>query len=251
MQLIKKLFGRPAGPVTGPESTQFHESEPSTETGSRNAPRRELVQVVLRDCMRRHGIPSAWMDCRILSVVTRNSKTGLHVQLIVRDGSEQMLSYVPAFQGSFMLEISRFDPRVDEWLFSLSWQFSALPSGSGTAIPTPPMWTVPAGANPVPEANALPATTPAGEAAAQAVGTAPAPLPAHARGAPADPGAALANSAGDEEVLEDLRALYAIRDAALRRGRPEQTGPAGERDFQETLPGPETGGSAPVPNHRR
>ena len=79
MQLIKKIFGKGPGPEPGPasESAQFHESEPTTGSGSgsRNATHRELVQVVLRDSMRRHGIPSAWIDCRILSVVSLTQRS--------------------------------------------------------------------------------------------------------------------------------------------------------------------------------
>lgn len=147
MQLIKKMFGRAPGtdPAPGSESAQFRESEDSSsESGSRNAPRRELVQVVLRDSMRRHGIPSAWIDCRILSVVTRSQRSGMHVQFIVRDGIDRLLTYVPAFQTSFMDEIARFDPRVDDWLFSVSWQFHNL-AKVASLMPDPALWSRPTG----------------------------------------------------------------------------------------------------------
>ena len=231
MQLIKKLFGRPSGATSGPESAQFHESEPSTEIGSRNAPRRELVQVVLRDSMRRHGIPSAWIDCRILSVVSRNSKTGMHVQLIVRDGADRLLTYVPAFQGSFMQEISRFDPRVDEWLFSLSWQFHPLPAAIDVAMPDPALWTVPPAPVPLVQAQVPPVATPGVVTVA--------------------PRAPVVDRAGDQEVLEDLQALYAIRDEAMRHGRPGRAGPAGEHDFEATRPGTDDDFSAPAPKPPR
>ena len=246
MQLIKKLFGRPSGGTSGPESAQFHESETSTELGSRNAPRRELVQVVLRDSMRRHGIPSAWIDCRILSVMSRNSKSGMHVQLIVRDGADRLLTYVPAFQGSFMQEISRFDPRVDEWLFSLSWQFHPLPFAIDTAMPDPAMWGVPSAAIPLPQAAIPPVATPgvvaSAPAAAAPIAT-PAPLATPA-GITAPP-APVVDRAGDQEVLDDLQALYAIRDESLRHGRPGRAGPAGEQDFEATRPGTDADFSAP------
>ena len=211
MQLIKRIFGRGPGPEPGPasESAQFHESEPTTGSGSgsRNATHRELVQVVLRDSMRRHGIPSAWIDCRILSGVSRTQRSGVHVQLVVRDGIDRLLSYVPAFQTSFMEEIARFDPRVSDWLFSLCWEFQNLNAKVASLMPDPAMWAATIGATPL-----LPTSAPT---AAQAA----------------------ADSARDEEVQEDLQALYAIRDAALARGRPKATGPAGEPDFESTVPG--------------
>ena len=251
MQLIKKMFGRPPGasPAAGPESAQFQESDHGSESGSRNAPRRELVQVVLRDSMRRHGIPSAWIDCRILSVVTRSQRTGLHVQFIVRDGVDRLLTYVPAFQTSFLEEIARFDPRVDDWLFSLSWQFLHFNAKVASLMPDPVVWAAttagaplqtsapiavqPVAATPVPTDAPTPAPT-----------RAPTPRPpvARAPATPAAPSSVTPSPAGDEDVMEDLQALYAIRDASMRQGRGDAaTGPAGERDFESTRPGEEPG----------
>lgn len=188
MGLLKKIFGgdKPA-PASAPPSSQFHESETTTEQGSKNAPRRELVQVVLRDTMRRHGIPSDWIDCRILSVVSRSAMTGMHVHLIVRHGHERLLAYVPAFQSSFMSAIEKFEPRVDDWLFSLSWQFVGLSEGDHPQMPDPRSWTA-------------------------------ASAPAAARGSE------------DDEVMQDLKALFAIRDAAMRE-------PGDHVDFEPTRPG--------------
>ena len=247
MQLINKLLGRSAPGVHRDES-QFQDSDTTAEASSRNAPRRELVQVVLRDSMRRHGIPSAWIECRILSVSSRSTMShGMHVQLIVREGADRLLSYVPAFQNSFMDEISRFDPRVGDWLFSLSWQFQNL---TATVMPDPGVW---AGSS----IAALLASTPStaaslaaqdGSSPTAAPGPTPAPTPAPAAPAPKPAPAPTLQSPAvhakrtvdpvdDGEVLEDLQALYAIRDASLRRGQPTASGPSGQGDFQDTQPG--------------
>ncbi len=268
MQLIKKMFGRASDVAPATESAQFQDSDSSTDAGSRNAPRRELVQVVLRDSMRRHGIPSAWIDCRILSVVTRTQRTGIHVQLIVRDGIDRLLTYVPAFQTSFMDEITRFDPRVDDWLFSVSWQFLNLNSNKVAGLmPDPAVWAATTAASPL-QAQAqaqAPATrraTTPGAGALAPEDAAPVPVPAAAPVArpaagptppPPVPTAAqvAAASARDEEVLEDLQALYAIRDAALRQSRPAATGPAGEKDFQSTDPQGDSGAARQPPTAKR
>jgi hypothetical protein len=240
MQLIKKLFGRPPDATAGAESAQFQDSEDAVEGGSRNAPRRELVQVVLRDSMRRHGIPTAWIECRIVSVLSRNARTGMHVQLIVRDGVDRLLTYVPAFQTSFMQEIARFDPRAGDWLLSLSWQFQNLTPLMATKMPDPAAWSAPPST--VPIASDV---TPAMGAAAPMEEVAMRPTPA-----PSVPAATLAPTAsrpvvvhppvdvvGDAEVLEDLQALYAIRDAALRQQRGAARSPGAEPDFESTRPG--------------
>ena len=243
MQLIKKMFGRTPGERRGPgsESAQFHESDQSSASVSRNGPRRELVHVVLRDSMRRHGIPSAWIDCRILSVVTRSQRSGVHLQFIVRDGVDRLLAYVPAFQTSFMREIARFDPRVDDWLFSVSWQFLHFNEKVAGMMPDPAMW-----AGTTPGALLQPSATtaiqpPVSIAGSQQGATHTSTPRPSGEGAPVQPamsGSGTPPSAGDEDVMEDLQALYAIRDASMRQGRSNSaTGPAGEKDFESTRPG--------------
>lgn len=127
MGLIKKIFGAGEGvepKLTTGSSTQFVESQMAVEkTKSRNAPHRDLVKVVLRETMRKHGIPSDWIECRSLSVLTRQHKSGMHVQLLVRKADQQLLPYVHAFQESFWERILRMDPAARDWLFSVGWEF--------------------------------------------------------------------------------------------------------------------------------
>ena len=178
MGLLKKLFGgADAARETRPHSSQFHESETTAQNaGSRNAPRRELVQVVLRDTMRKHGIPSDWIDCRILSVVTRKQMSGMHVQFIVAKDQSRLLNYVHAFQDSFWLEIEKFEPHARDWLFSLAWQFDGTASPADRSLPGPGRWR---------------------NDDTQAGGDTQPP------------------DIGADELASDLQALYAIRDAAL------------------------------------
>lgn len=196
MGLLKKFFGADAdAEPTAPASSQFQDADGTPEQVKRHGPRRELVQVVLRDTMRQHGIPSSWIDCRILSVVSRSKSSGMHVHLVVRDGHDRLLAYVPAFQRSFMAEIEKFEPRYSEWLLSLSWQFEGLTDGSGPRLPEPGTF-----------------------ATAQAAAPAASPVEE------------------DDSVAQDLKALFAIRDAALARSLPADT-----PDFQPTQPGLDAG----------
>lgn len=185
MGLLKKLLGGESGGAkagAGP-SLQFHESETTAQqAASVNAPRRELLQVVLRDTMRKLAIPSDWIECRILSVVTRKHKTGMHVQFIVRQGEDQLLPYVRAFQDTFWTELEKFEARPRDWLFSLAWQFE----GERRVSPAMPAgWDVdtrpPDDAR---DARDVHDTLPPDDA---------------------------------EDLATDLQALYAIRDAELSR----------------------------------
>lgn len=200
MGLLKKIFGgdkAATAAATGPASSQFHESETTTELGSKNAPRRELVQVVLRDTMRQHGVPSDWIDCRILSVVSRSAMSGMHVHLIVRQGHDRLLTYIPAFQSSFISAIQKFEPKVQDWLLSLSWQFEGISESNYPDMPDPGIWT----------SGLAPQTATAAD-----------------------------TSVHDDEVAQDLKALFAIRDAAL------QDPAADHPDFEPTRPGFENSG---------
>src|SRR4051812_35948685 len=125
MSLTKRIFGSPKdkeAPASvqpdGAPSEHFHNSDSTQTSESRNAPKRELVQVMLRDTMRKHGIPSDWVDCRMLSAVTRGKRPGLHAQFIVRHGRDRLLSYVFAFQDSFMRELLRLAAHAADWLLS-------------------------------------------------------------------------------------------------------------------------------------
>src|SRR4051794_7050102 len=108
MGLLNKIFkpdrsAPDSQPVSG---TRFQESDDQDdEAAEREATRRELVQVCLRSTMRQHAVPSDWIECRILPVVTSKRKTGLHMQLVVKQGQGNLLRYIPAFQSSLMAEI--------------------------------------------------------------------------------------------------------------------------------------------------
>src|SRR5437588_12859089 len=124
MGLIRKIFGRDEAGSSG--SSQFAHSQSQTsleQTKSRNAPRRDLVKDVLRGTMRRHGVPTDWIDCRSLSVLTRQHKSGMHVQFLVRKSDHHLLPYVHAFQESFWEGILKMDPMARDWLFSVGWEF--------------------------------------------------------------------------------------------------------------------------------
>jgi hypothetical protein len=260
MRWLDKIFGNPE-PVqratTGsmPLTQQFddEDDDDSTSPVRRNGPRRELLQVVLRDTMRRHGIPSDWIECRLLSVVSAAKGTGMHVLLVVKQGDDRLATYVHAFQHSFMAELLKFEPRARDWLFSISWQFDGKPEIAGRGMPDPGSWKA---ASPgMSEARAEPAAAQpapmpmkaAGETVLPPVGTfaaldvpaqaAPSVAGPRADAAAATPGTVQASvpqaEGSDSELQEDLQALFAIRDAALNRDDTQ----APPRDFEATQPG--------------
>jgi hypothetical protein len=216
MGLIGKFLGKDKDAAAGSASTQFRESDPdSDQPGSRNAPRRELVQVVLRDTMRKHGIPSDWIEGRMLSSVSRSGRQGLHVNFVVKQAHDRLLAYVFAFQDSFERELARYEPRARDWLLSIGWEFQGF---NASDMPDPRTW---ASSGPMP-LNA--------------------PL-VKADWSPADFAASEPEAEGpksDEDVQRDLQALFAIRDAAIAQTAPKAP-PRGQADFQPTEPADDAG----------
>jgi hypothetical protein len=208
MSLINRIFGKDGAAASA--TTQFGEGDPEStdQKGSRNAPRRELVQVILRDTMRKHGIPSDWIECRMLSTVSRGGRHGLHVNFVVKQAHDRLLAYVFAFQDSFERELTRFEPRARDWLLSLAWEFQGF---NAKDMPDPHTW---AASLPAP---LLPAGGPAPRASAPTAQEAQASQP-------------------DDDLASDLQALFAIRDAAIAQPVPHKAG-APEDDFQDTQAG--------------
>lgn len=195
MGLFKTLFRRGSrGP--GGRTSDAGDSDLSETREGRDHLRRELVHVVVRDTMRIRGIPSDWLTAMVLPLPGGAAGRGLHVLLVVRQGHEQMLAYVPAFQRSFFTALRQFDPRALEWLVGLSWQFDGMSEDVGAAALPP---------------RADQALAPTATAAGAGV-----------------------DSVDEDElsVQEDLRALFAIRDEALLS--PDSAPP--ESDFQPTQP---------------
>ncbi len=186
MGLLNKLFG---GRSRAAAASQFNETEGSSDgPNSTSAPRRELVLVVLRETMRKHGIPSDWIDSRILSVTTRQNKSGMHVQFIILKGEQQLLTYVHAFQDSFWRELEKFEPKPREWLFSVGWQFHGKSTQDIDQMPRFAGW----------EDDTLPPDTAPPHGVQDVQDTQP----------PDDHA---------EQLESDLAQLMAIRDAALSR----------------------------------
>lgn len=208
MGLLDRIFGNGNGrerePAGAPLTSQFYESDPGDDDSqpSRNAPRRELVQVILRDTMRKHGIPSDWIECRILSTVNRQGRPGLHVNFVVRQAHDRLLAYVFAFQDSFERELARFEPRSGDWLLSLAWEFQGF---DVSRMEDPKSWA---------HSNFSPSS--------------PAPLVPAAADVPRQ----------DDDVQSDLQKLFAIRDAALAQAaRPASGADEDEHpEFQPTQP---------------
>ena len=235
------------------------EENPATiEDGSDNALRRQLVHVLLRDVLRRHGVPSALIECQMLVVSSRSRGQGMYVRLVLKQWDERLMRYAFAFQNALMADILRFEPKASEWLHGVSWQFefggscpyAELPDKSFWLSPTPPVAAPPASDGPQHAAPALTATELAAvarqaNAARRAVlASFDNPLNDFARPDPGAPTDLLPLSATPSDIksdikkaeeAEDLELLFAIRDRELAQPASEGTAQVG---YEKTQPSP-------------
>jgi hypothetical protein len=141
---LKRLFGLNGHAPAPPVSTRSPHEGPSTiEDGSANALRRQLIQVLLQDSMRRHGIPAGWLDCQMLLVSSRSRGEGMYLRLIIKHWDIRLLTYALAFQKSLMVDITRFEPHADQWLYGISWQIDCGDSCPYTSLPDRHVWQSP------------------------------------------------------------------------------------------------------------
>lgn len=248
-QAINRLLGRKAtGSAKTPEAAaapppargeraDSRDNPHTIEDNSDNATRRQLVQMMLRDGLRKHGIPPGWVECRILVVNSRSRGQGLYLNLVMRHWDMLLLTYAHAFQQQLLSAITEFEPQASVWLHGISWELDVGDTCPYLDMPDPSIWLdILASDAPPPRKARVPAPArlkpvPVPEATPVPVAVAPvaAPVPPLAAAAPAP---APAVSDEDADVLADLERMFAIRDANIR----QQGAPDTPVDFQNTEP---------------
>ena len=135
MGFLAGLFGRRAepAPVSKPPVSV-------TPSASRNATRRELVRVALRDTLNRHGVPADWLGIEALAAVTHGREPGLHLRLVVRHWEPQLLACGVALQKGVMQRVLLLDPLAANWMTGISWQFAPTDESYCPDLPPPAHW---------------------------------------------------------------------------------------------------------------
>jgi hypothetical protein len=211
-QVFERLLGLKNKTADSPDSglkpaaraAAHRDSQHTIEDNSDNGTRRQLVQMLLRDCLRRHGIATDWVECQMLVVNSRSRGPGMYVRLVLRHWDARLMTYAFAFQNELLAAITQFEPQSDAWLHGMSWEFNVGDSCPYPDMPDPAIWAAPARSG---AAAAVPAAAAAAAAAADI----------------------------DDDVMRDLKDLqnmFAARDATI-----EQEAAAGiHADFEPTQP---------------
>ena len=207
---FKQIFGRASTapkqnsrPAAGPR-----DNPPTIEDGSEDATRRQLVQVLLRDVLRRSGIPPEWIECHMLLVSSRTRGQGMYVRLVLKHWDPRMMTYTVAFQRTLMRDIERFEPKASEWLHGISWQLDVNVSCPLTELPEKSFWL---------DATKTPLVDPLLAAGVK-------------QAKPSD--AAHTEEPDDDDPTKDLERLFAIRDQELDGQAADGLTPVGYENTQ-------------------
>ena len=208
---LRNLFGIASRFLaTGEKPLVASRDNPATiEEGSENGTRRQLVQVLLRDVLRRSGIPADWVECQMLLVSSRTRGHGMYVRLVLKHWDHRMMNYTMAFQNALVADIERFEPKAREWLHGISWQLEVGNSCPYTELPEKSFWLQ---------------STPAA-----AMG------PALAEYHEQTVGFERPKAVDDNDPSADLERLFAIRDRELDRQAAQGLTPVG---YEKTQPSP-------------
>ena len=244
LNLLKKLSASigvdrtPSGNGSLPNSRIHHQS--MLHDGSETATRGQLVQIMMRDLVRKSGIPPGWIQCQIQVVSSRSKGQGIYVRLVVKQWDERLMKYAFAFQKALLTEIVQFEPEAATWLQGIAWQLEVAGTCPLTELPGSNFWKThgvvdPFEIIPMPApvaAPVLPTFVAASVLPVVAAVSATsfsldelAPLPAFVE-APVTP---------ENDTAEDLERLFAIRDRELEQLAINNLLPVG---YEKTEPAP-------------
>lgn len=161
MGLFKSMLGigrkaPPAAPASSHMHSQISSGMSQQLAASQNTTRRELLRVVLRDTLNRHGIPSAWIAAELLTTTSRSGERGLHWRLRIKHWDPRLPLHAVALQNALIKRVMTFDPVASTWLSGISWQYALDDESQCPALPNPTAWTMqqrPARAAPVADAG--------------------------------------------------------------------------------------------------
>lgn len=209
MSLLSRFgFGRAQAPASPVSQLGSGQPQAGGSAVSQSRGRRDLLRVVLRETLHRHGIPAQWLEAEVLVSTSRAGERGIHWRLLVKHWDPRLLGHAPAIQQALLKRLTTLDPSAASWLAGVSWQFASPEEMACPPMPHPASWTAAPAPSPI-------RTLEAAQGRGNAIADAPCvdqPLPA-------------AVTRSSLEGKASLEHLLAVRDGDFRR--PEGSEPAG------------------------
>jgi hypothetical protein len=145
MSFFKRIFamGRVPAASSLPHSqlVSGHSQGASVTTPDSKAARRELLGVVLRDTLHRHGIPTTWIGAEIVASMSRSGVQGFHWRLVLKHWDPRLMIHGVALEQSLVKRLMIFDPMASSWLMGISWRFQVPDVSLCPPMPHPGTWT--------------------------------------------------------------------------------------------------------------
>lgn len=127
-------------PLPGHAPTHSLPSAPPIQPAEPPISGRELVRVVLRDTLRKHGIPVDWIGSQIVSRTQTGQPTSHQIQLVILKWHEGLLRFAPLLQQQLLLSLQQFDPHTDHSGHTVVWSFAPHCGCPYTTLPAPGYW---------------------------------------------------------------------------------------------------------------
>lgn len=102
---------------------------------------RELVRIVLRDTLRRNGIPPDWIGSQIASRTQPGQPTAHQIQLVILKWHEGLLRFAPLLEQQILQGLRQFDPQSDHSGHIVVWSFAPNCGCPYTTLPAPSYWS--------------------------------------------------------------------------------------------------------------
>jgi hypothetical protein len=109
-------------------------------TLQRDEIRRELLNLAVRETLRKHGIPQSWIQADMSSALTTRKLRGVHLRLLVREWQPELLTYTVGVQRAIQSRLLRLDPLSINWLAGISWQYHPVDDSTCPALPPAQYW---------------------------------------------------------------------------------------------------------------
>ena len=104
--------------------------------------RRELLRMVLRDTLKKHGIPAQWIGGEATPLVDAEGRLSIEVRLILECDEPRFLHYLAAFQAEFEERLLSIEPKAWDWISRFSWSLGSRREDSDPdfGMPPPSYW---------------------------------------------------------------------------------------------------------------
>lgn len=132
MGIVSWLFG-------SKQAQQKAAAQRSNEPG-RDARRRELLRMAVRDTLHKNGIPAAWIGAEILASPTPGRERGVHLRLLVKHWEPKILECAVALQQGVKARVLCLDPLSSAWITGISWRFDIADETVCPDLPDPAYW---------------------------------------------------------------------------------------------------------------